>query len=232
MSGHTMNRGLGGRAVLAFASLALIAGCALARAEDGGQRYAKLVADAESFEKHNSLLTRQIETQSTELAAIEDQFAQLDATGASVVTLVAQMFEKLDAFVAQDLPFLDPVSDRKERIEKLRNLMTDESVTLSEKYRRLLEAYQIELEYGRSLATYPGKTEDGRDAEFVRVGRLALLYRTADGTEAGYWDRNERKWVVDNDVREEVLTATRIAKKELAPDVMQVPMPAAQEVGS
>jgi hypothetical protein len=217
---------------MTLASLALAVGCSLARAEDAGQRYAKLLADADSYEKYNVLIARQLDSQTGELAVLEAQFNQLDATGADVVGLVARMFEKLEAFVAKDLPFLDPVSDRKERIERLRNLISDEGVSLSEKYRRLLEAYQIELEYGRNLATYAGTMDDGREAEFVRVGRIALLYRTADGTESGYWDRNERKWVVDNDLIDDVLTAERIAKKELAPDVIEVPLPAAQEVGS
>ncbi len=55
----------------------------------------------------------------------------------------------------------------------------------AERYRRLLEAYQIELDYGRTMISYKGKLEDGREADFVRVGRVSLLYRTADGEEVG-----------------------------------------------
>jgi hypothetical protein len=228
-----MNRSPARKIARALATLALASACAAgAHAQDAGARYAKLLADTESYERYNSLIAKQLDSQARELATLEAQFQQLDATGAEVVVLVARMFEKLEAFVAQDLPFLDPVSDRKERIERLRNLVADQGVPVSEKYRRLLEAYQIEMEYGRNLATYAGKTDDGREAEFVRVGRVALLYRTNDGTESGYWDRNEGKWVVDNEVSDTVLTAKRVAKKELAPDVIHVPVPAAQEVGS
>jgi hypothetical protein len=228
-----MNRSPARRFARALAAFALASGCAAgAIAQDAGARYAKLLADTESYERYNSLITRQLDSQTRELASLEAQFAQLDATGTEVVALVGRMFEKLESFVAQDLPFLDPISDRKERIERLRNLVADQGVPLPEKYRRLLEAYQIEIEYGRNLATYPGKTEDGRDAEFVRIGRVALLYQTADGTESGYWDRNEGKWVVDNDSAGAVVYALRVAKKEVAPDVVEVPVPAAQEVGS
>jgi hypothetical protein len=38
--------------------------------------------------------------------------------------------------------------------------------------------------------------------------------------------------VVDDDYRDTVLTALRVARKEIAPDVIQIPVPAAQEVRS
>ena len=215
------------RIVLAFA---LATGCAVAQAQDAGTRYAKLLADAEGFAHYNSLVEKQLQTQVTELAEVQAQVAALDATGAEVPALLQRMFEQLDAFVAKDLPFVDPVSDRKTRIENLRNIMADESQGNGEKYRRLLEAYQIELEYGRVIEAYKGEIE-GREAEFVRVGRVALLYRTADG-ESGYWDADAGKWVPDEHTRDEITAALRVAKKEIAPDVLEVPVPAAKEVGS
>jgi hypothetical protein len=227
-----MNRGPARGATRLLAALALAVTGVAADAQDGGARYAKLLADAESYQRYNTLIERQLDSQRSELASLEAQFLQLDGTAGDVTAMVQRMFESLEQFVAADLPFLDPVSDRNARMTRLRDLVADEGVALSEKYRRLLEAYQIELEYGRTVASYTGKTDDGRDAEFVRVGRVALLYRTSDGLESGYWDQVGGKWVVDNDTRDAVLHALRVARKELAPDVIQVPVPAAQEVGS
>ena len=100
----------------------------------------------------------------------------------------------------------------------------------AERYRRLLEAYQIELEYGRTMVSYKGKLEDGREADFVRVGRVTLLYRTADGEESGYWDAEQKKWVVANEYNKAIESALLIATKESAPDLIMVPVPAPQEV--
>jgi Protein of unknown function (DUF3450) len=99
----------------------------------------------------------------------------------------------------------------------------------AERYRRLLEAYQIELDYGRTMVSYKGKLEDGREADFVRVGRVTLLYRTADGEESGYWDAEQKKWVVANEYNKAIETAVLIATKESAPDLIMVPVPAPQE---
>ncbi|MBP9035583.1 MAG: DUF3450 family protein, partial [Pseudomonadales bacterium] len=72
----------------------------------------------------------------------------------------------------------------------------------------------------------------GREAEFVRVGRVSLLYRTVDGSEAGYWDAAQKQWVIDGDYSGAILEALRISRKELAPDLIEVPVPAPQEVRS
>ena len=69
-------------------------------------------------------------------------------------------------------------------------------ITISEKYRLILEAYQIELEYGRTLSAYEGRLGTGADArtvEFAQLGRVSLMYRTLDGSETGYWDAFEER---------------------------------------
>ncbi|MFM7273187.1 MAG: DUF3450 domain-containing protein [Gammaproteobacteria bacterium] len=223
-----------------IAALALAIAVALpaltVHAQDAGKRYAKLLADTQSFERNNEVLTRQLDSQRQRIAEAAAESAAMDQTAAAMPALLDKMFQQLEAFIAADIPFRDPIGDsddsRKDRMERLRGLMGDPGVTVAEKYRRLLEAYQIEIEYGRSMAAYTGVLEDGRKADYVRIGRVALMYRTEDGTEAGYWDRDQKQWVIDNDYRGTVLTALRVARKELAPDVIQIPIPAAQEVRS
>jgi len=100
----------------------------------------------------------------------------------------------------------------------------------AERFRRLLEAYQIELEYGRTLFAYTGKLSDGREADFVRVGRIALMYRTSDGEEAGYWDAGQKQWIVANEYNKAIENTVLMATKELAPELMMIPVPAPQEV--
>ena len=150
----------------------------------------------------------------------------MDATAAEVQPLLQRMFDELDQFVAADLPFLKEELTR--RMDNLRALMTNLEATTFEKYRKLMEAYQIEMEYGRTLGWYRQKLADGRDADFVRLGRVSLMYQTADGTETGYWDQQGKKWVPDNDYSRAVQQALRIAKQEGAPDLITVPVPAPQ----
>jgi hypothetical protein len=222
---------------LAFSGLGLVllTSTALVCAQDpgAGERYAKLLADTESLARYNQQLGSQLESQQVQVAHIEQQLAEIDATGAQVPPLIQKMFESLEAFLAADLPFIDPTQagpdSRQERMQRIRDLMADEGGSNAERYRRLLEAYQIELDYGRNMVSYKGKLADGREADFVRVGRVSLLYRTADGEESGYWDAQQKIWVVANEYNKAIENAVLISTKELAPDLITVPVPAPQE---
>jgi len=217
-------------------AVVLLTGTALVRAQDSsaGERYAKMMADSESLARYNEQLSSQLKSQESQVAEFELQLAEMDATAAQVTPLIQKMFDSLEAFLAVDLPFLDPTQagpdTRQERIERIRGLMANEGASNAERYRRLLEAYQIEVEYGRTMVSYKGKLTDGREADFVRVGRVSLMYRTADGEESGYWDAQQKKWVVANEYNKAIENAILIATKEMAPDLVTVPVPAPQEV--
>jgi seryl-tRNA synthetase len=203
------------------------------RTQDAASRYAQAMADTESLEKYNTQLAKQVTSQRTEMASIEKQLLDIETTNREVQPLMQQMVNTLEKFVALDVPFLQ--EERTNRVANLQNIMTRADVTISEKYRLILEAYQIELEYGRTLEAYEGRLGQGdaaKTVEFVRLGRISLMYQTLDGKETGYWDANAKQWVVDNDYAHAVSEARRVAKKDGAPDLLTVPVPAPQEVRS
>ncbi len=203
--------------------------CAQESAADG---YASILAEADSLARNNTYLGKQLDAQQEQMARVEKQLAEIDATAVEAVGLIQRMFESLEQFITADLPFKDPTQagpdSRSERMDRLRELMSDEEVSNGERYRRLMEAYQIELEYGRSMVTYKGKLDDGRDADFVRIGRVSLMYRTLDGKEAGYWDAQQKKWMADNDYNKVIEKAVLMASKETVPDLIALPVPAPQ----
>ena len=144
-----------------------------------------------------------------------------------VLPLMERMISTLDQFVKLDVPFL--IEERTKRVETLKDVLGRADVSNSEKYRRILEAYQIEMEYGRTLDSYGGTIGEGDGAktvEFVRVGRVALMYQTADGNETGYWDKNKKEWVIDDGYARDVRAALAVAKKTKAPDLLMVAVPA------
>jgi hypothetical protein len=203
------------------------------KTQDAAGRYAQAMADADSLERYNKQLDEQVKSQETEMASIERQLLDIETTNREVQPLMDQMVGTLEQFVKLDVPFL--LEERTARVAGLQALMARADVTISEKYRRILEAYQIELDYGRSLDAYEGRLGTGADArtvEFARLGRISLMYRTLDGSETGYWDASQKNWVIDESYREAVEEALRVAKKDGAPDLLTVPVPAPQEVRS
>jgi Protein of unknown function (DUF3450) len=203
------------------------------RTQDAAGRYAQAMADADSLERFNRQLEEQVQAQEEEVASIERQLVEIETTTREVQPLMQQMVDTLARFIELDVPFL--LEERTARVQNLKDLMVRADVTISEKYRLILEAYQIELDYGRTLEAYEGRLGTGADArtvEFARLGRVSLMYRTLDGSETGYWDADKEDWVVDDSYAEAVEEAIRVAKGDGAPDLLTVPVPAPQEVRS
>lgn len=189
--------------------------------------YRQVVAEAQSLKTYNNQMAETIASQEEEMASMTEQLGQIEDTARGVLPLMTKMVDTLDQFVALDAPYLQ--EERAERLAGLQEMMTAADVTVSEKYRRIVEAYQIELEYGRTLESYQGKVGD-KTVDFLRLGRVALLYQTLDGSEVGYWDASQKAWVVDNGFRDSVRAAMKVAKKQAAPELLVVPVAAPQEV--
>ena len=138
------------------------------------------------------------------------------------------MIEVLEEFVGIDIPYLE--TERSMRIAELKKLMARPEVPTSEKYRRVTEAYQIELEYGHTIEAYEGEMEfnnETRTVAFLRFGRLGLYYMKLYGQEIGYWDNTSDDWeVLDDEFRQSLDRAIRIARKQLPPDLIRLPIPA------
>lgn len=192
------------------------------------QRYRAALAEAESLERFNAQVERLVASQERELEARRDQLDEIEETNRRVLPHMESLLDTLERFVALDIPFLP--EERERRLASLRELMDRADVTVAEKYRRLLEAYSVEMEYGRTIEAYKGTldTDDGaRNVEFLRVGRVALLYQSLDGARTGYWDGAAGRFVRDDSYRDAVRTGLRVARRQAAPDLLTVPVPAA-----
>ena len=62
--------------------------------------------------------------------------------------------------------------------------------------------------------------------DFLRFGRIALVYQTLDGMEAGVWNQAEKSWEpLDASYRTAIRQGLRIARKQAAPDLIRLPLP-------
>ena len=110
--------------------------------------------------------------------------------------------------------------------------MDQADVTTSEKYRRIMEAYQGELEYGRTTESYPAPLPtSGQTVDFLRVGRTLLVYQTSDQETTGWFNPTSRVFEqIPERFRLEVKEGISIAKNEKAPNLVVLPVPG-PEVG-
>jgi hypothetical protein len=188
--------------------------------------YRRALQETESLKLYNHQLQDVIDSQTEEVTSLQRQIGDVDVVERRITPLMARMIEVLERFVELDVPFLP--KERARRVAELRDLMKRADVSLSEKYRRLMEAYQIENEYGRTIEAYRGEFEgasDPRTVDFLRIGRVALLYQTLDTEESGRWDAADGKWIrLDNSFRRSIQQGLRMARKQTAPDLIRIPV--------
>jgi hypothetical protein len=192
--------------------------------------YQSALRQKESLYTYNRQLDALIVAQESERASLVEQMDRVELVSREVTPLMLRMIDALDSFVALDVPFLE--EERETRILDLRKLMHRADVTEAEKYRRLMEAYQIENEYGRTIEAYRStltKTDRELTVNFLRVGRIALVYQALDESEAGVWNQELRRWeLLDSSFRTAIRQGLRIARKQAAPDLILLPLLAAK----
>ena len=195
------------------------------QSKDMLQKYNLLIVETESMNAYSDQLALQVKDQNDAIQSYNKQLVDIEETAREVMPMMQRMLDQIDRFVQLDLPFL--LEERRDRIQKLKDVMVKADVAISEKYRRIVEAYQIELDFGRTLESYEGKLQGdpgGRTVKFLRIGRVALMYQTLDGEETGYWDADKKGWVVDNEYREAMKEGMKVATKQGAPELIEAPV--------
>ncbi len=189
--------------------------------------YKRLLKETEGLRIYNTLLQRQIDGQVVRMEQLVSAIDQVDVISRQIVPSMVRMIESLKVFVDLDVPFL--LQERTERVAKLEALMIDPTVNDAEKFRKVTEAYQIENDYGRTIESYKGPLDIGgqtRRVEFLRIGRVSYMYQTEDGTISGVWDQDARRWEEADSYKNEIRAGLKIAKKQVAPDLLLLPVSA------
>ena len=190
------------------------------------QQFKTINKEIDGLNVYNDQIRKQIANQVQEMADLNEAIDEVSVIERQITPLMLRMIDGLEQFIALDVPFLP--EERSKRIVDLKDMMDRADVAPSEKFRRVMEAYQVEMDYGRTLEAYTGlHTINGqeRDVEFLRVGRTALIYQTRDASLQGTWNKKTRQWEeLPSSYRTQVTKGLRIAKKQLAPDLLMLPV--------
>jgi len=190
--------------------------------------YRSVVRETEGLRIYNDNLERVIEDQKVEVQSINRQLSGLEETNRGVVPLMLEMIETLEQIVEADIPFR--IDQRRARVQLLQDMMDQAEVTASEKFRRVLEAYQNELEFGRTTEAYSAALPStGQTVDFLRVGRTLLVYQTSDAAVTGWFNPASRQYEeLPDRYRLEVREGLAIARNEKAPNLVTLPVPGPQ----
>ncbi len=192
--------------------------------------YRNVIDTTESLKVYNDYLANLVADQQRGIDSLQRQIDSIDETRQNIVPLMFSMIDSLDEFIKLDVPI--NLEERTARVQRLRDVMTNSSVTVAERFRLVLEAYQTENEYGSKIETYPGTIEDsGQDVsvDFFNLGRTALLALSKDQKSAWAWDNDARSYQkLGDEYLNSIIQAVRMAQGLVPEDLIKLPIKAAE----
>ena len=191
-------------------------------------QYRSTLNKTENLKIYNAQLSSYIASQKEEILETRKKIEEVKDTGKEVVPLMLRMLDSLSQFIDLDVPFL--LTERKKRIQELKDILNRSDVSVSEKYRQLISAYKLEQNYGKTMQSYREIREiQGKEltVDYLRLGRLVLIYKSLEGSYIGYWDKTAGEWKkLSKSYKKSVTKAIKIAKKQIPPDLVKLPLPA------
>jgi hypothetical protein len=192
-------------------------------------QYRSINKEIDGLKVYNRLMVAQTGGQQAVLEDISLSMDQVDVINRQIFPLMERMIDGLDQTVKLDIPFLK--EERTDRVNNLKDIMERSDVSVAEKFRKVMEAYQIENDYATSVDEYKQTITLGdgstRDYNMLRIGRIGLYFQSEDTAITGRWDADSQDWVVDDSARNEVRKGLRMAKQLIAPELILVPVSAA-----
>ena len=166
----------------------------------------------EGLKLYNAQKRIQIQAQLDLMDKLDEQLVQVVVMQRQIPPLAEKMLDTLETFVKLDTPFRE--EERRARIDLVRSSLAKPKVTASEQVRQVLEAYNIEAEYGRKIDTYEDKLADGTVVNILVIGRIGMFYQTKDERTSGRWDNETGSWEdLPGSYRKPIRDGIRIAKK-------------------
>ncbi len=189
-------------------------------------RYQAAKAHVEVLERYRAKLEQKDRALSEQVSELERRLEESARLEQGLQEVMESLLQRLEDWVEEDLPFLP--EERTLRIRSLRETLALADSTPAEKLRRLLEALQVECEYGDNVEVYQQKISVGGEslfADIFRLGRLSVFWQTPDGSRAGEYDRATGEWVeLPSRYRRGIRMAMEMAGRQRSIELVKLPL--------
>ncbi len=183
-------------------------------------------AQVDFFEQKKALEEKEVAALDKGIAELERRMVESVRLNESLLDTLNAVMGRLEGFVESDLPFL--MQERRTRIANVKDALARPDYTGAEKLRRVLEALQVEANYGSVAEVYQEKimvNDEEVYADMVRIGRVSVYWLTPDGERVGEFDRAQNKWVeLDHKYLRQINQTREMALRLLSVEVVMLPL--------
>ena len=157
---------------------------------DLAARYRNAKAQVDYLEKKKAFENKELDELDKGIAELNRRMVESVRLNDSLDDSLNAVMNHLESWVNHDVPFL--MEERQARLASVREVIAKPDVTGAEKLRRVLEALQVEANYGNAADVSQQTIKVGNEdvsADIIRIGRVSVYWRSPDGKRVGEFDR-------------------------------------------
>ena len=189
-------------------------------------KFEQLLQEQERLQEQKSNLQQQVESTQKRIVAKERQLNDIEQISSQIRPFLDKLVKELGLQIADGLPFL--TAERRHRIDKLEKLMTAPDISISEKYRKVMEALLVEAEYGFTIEAKQETIVVESRTQLVnlfRLGRISLFYQSLDQKHCGFYNVAANSWqTLPATHNREIQSAIDIAAKRRPVEILSLPL--------
>ncbi len=188
--------------------------------------YEQLQTEQTRLQAQKKMLVQEITAAKERIAVKEKQLDNIEQISTQIMPFLQELMGRLRQLVSDDMPFLK--AEREQRIARLNRLMEDPEVSVSEKFRKTMEALLVEAEYGNNIEVYQQTIALNGTSSLVnifRLGRISLFYQTLDQKRCGFYDMAATGWrPLPTVFNRSIQTAIEIGAKRRPVELLALPL--------
>ena len=189
-------------------------------------RFEQLQHEQERLQEQKSNLRQQVESTQKRIVSKKRQLSDIEQIANQIRPFLDELVKELGLQIADGLPFL--TAERRQRIDKLESMMAAPDISISEKYRKVMEALLVEAEYGFTIEAKQETIEvegQSRLVNIFRLGRISLFYQNLDQKGCGFYNVVEKSWqTLPANHNREIQKAIDIAAKRRPVEILSLPL--------
>jgi TolA-binding protein len=188
--------------------------------------YEQLQQEQKQLEDRKEHLQHDIASTRDRITLKEKQLEDIEQISTQVSPFLQELTGRLRQLISDGLPFL--TDERTQRIIRLAELMENPEVSISEKFRKTMEALLVEAEYGNTIEVDQQTIELDKAPSLVnvfRLGRISLFYQTLDRKRCGFYDVAAADWrPLPAAYNRSIQTAIEIGAKRRPVELLTLPL--------